>query len=278
VEKKGDRLVFLAKGVTPGFANSIRRTILSETPIMAIDEVVILENNSILYDEILAHRIGLVPLVNDVNEIESILESDPEEFKNKEVGFILDVVAEDDEVTVYSGDLKPKSPLEGVAVKEIVRPVSNKIPLVKLSKGQRILLEAYARYGLGKQHAKWQPVSVSAYKYMPIIKIDKEKCILCGLCIGECPKKIFKQEGEEIKIERALECSLCMSCVEVCPASAITVKGDENSIIFKIEGIGVMPPEKVVLLALKVLSFRIRRFKETLRKLIEGGDTPQDTS
>jgi len=134
---------------------------ISEVPIMAIDDVMVLENNSVMYDEILAHRLGLVPVTTDQSY------NLPEECSCKsELGcekcrasLSLEIEASEASEVVYSSQLKPENP--------DVRPVSDKIPIVKLTQGQRIKLEAYARLGRGRVHAKWQPVSAATYSYDP---------------------------------------------------------------------------------------------------------------
>lgn len=267
------KLNLLIENITPALANSLRRTVLAEVPVMAIDDIVILENSSVLYDEILAHRIGLVPLVNDYDEIRAALEEDPLALREKEVAFVLDVVAEDEEKTVYSSDLKPKALEEEVKVSKVIRPASGKIPLVKLARGQRIVLEAYAHYGLGKQHAKWQPVSVAAFKYLPVISIDREKCILCGQCVEECPRKVFEMKEEGVSVSNPYVCSLCMSCVKICPTAAIKVRGREDAFIFKIEGIGVLPPRDAFILSILVLKYKVRNFKRILERVVVGQET-----
>jgi DNA-directed RNA polymerase subunit D len=124
---------------------------------MAIDDVMILENNSVMYDEILAHRLGLIPITTDQSY------NLPEECSCKSelgcekcrAGFSLEIEAQEPVEVVYSSHLKPENP--------DVRPVSDRIPIVKLTRGQRVKLEAYARLGRGRLHAKWQPVSACTY-------------------------------------------------------------------------------------------------------------------
>ncbi len=159
LSREQDTLRFVLSDISPAFANALRRVIMAEVPVMAIDDVMILENNSVMYDEILAHRLGLIPVTTDQTY------NLPEECTCKsELGcekcrasFSLEIEASDPVEVVYTSHLKPENPE--------VRPVSDKIPIVKLAQGQRIKLEAYARLGRGKVHAKWQPVSACTYSY-----------------------------------------------------------------------------------------------------------------
>jgi DNA-directed RNA polymerase subunit D len=63
--KEQDTIRFVLSDVSPAFANALRRIILAEVPVMAIEDVMILENSSVMYDEILAHRLGLIPITTD---------------------------------------------------------------------------------------------------------------------------------------------------------------------------------------------------------------------
>ena len=108
-------------------ANAIRRSVL-EIPILGIDEVEIVKNDSALYDEILAHRLGLVPLKTEKSSKES-------KFKLKVVG----------PKTVYSGDIKPSI------------DTHDKIPIVILEKEQELEIVCNARLGNGNEHIKYSP-------------------------------------------------------------------------------------------------------------------------
>src|SRR5256886_3946564 len=157
--KEQDTIRFVLSDVSPAFANALRRIILAEVPVMAIEDVMILENSSVMYDEILAHRLGLIPITTDQSY------NLPEECTCKsELGcskcrasLSLEIEASDPVEVVYTSHLKPENP--------DVRPVSDKIPIVKLAQGQRVKLEAFARLGKGRTHAKWQPVSAATYSY-----------------------------------------------------------------------------------------------------------------
>ncbi len=164
-EKTDITMRFVVKGVDVPFANALRRTMLAEVPSMAIDEVVIIQNSSVLNDEILAHRLGLIPLRTDLDSYNL-----PDECTCKSefgcnlcrVSLALEAEATEKTITIYSGNLVSENPN--------IIPASNRVPIVKLAPGQKLRLEAYARLGKGEKHAKWQPVSVSTYEYQPQTK------------------------------------------------------------------------------------------------------------
>src|SRR3989475_5468068 len=113
LSKEQDTLRFVLSGVKPAFANALRRIMLSEVPVMAIDDVMILENNSVMYDEILAHRLGLIPITTDLESYNL-----PEECTCKsELGcskcrasLSLEIEASDPVEVVYTSHLKPENP------------------------------------------------------------------------------------------------------------------------------------------------------------------------
>ncbi len=260
LEKDDASLRLLIDETSSAFMNSLRRIILSEVPTMAIDDVVIIENSSILQDEFLAHRIGLVPLKTDLDTYNL-----PENCKcGSEFGcnlcrvsLILDVEAEDHTITVYSEDLKSENPS--------ITPVSKKIPLAKLAPEQKIRLEAYARLGKGKDHARWQPVSMCAYKYRPIVTVDTKLCDLCGECVKICPKNILMKAGDKIVIRNINDCTLCQDCAEACQkVKAVKVSWDETAFVFGLESTGVLSPERIMREALNVLDRKLSGFLDRL--------------
>jgi len=273
IEKDENSIKMLVRNVDVAFLNSLRRIILAEVPCMAIDEVVIIENSSVLHDEILAHRLGLIPLKTDLDAY-NLPEECPcqSEFGCNlcRVSIMLDVEAGEEGRVVYSGDLVPENPE--------IAPVSNKIPIVKLAPGQKIRLEAYARLGRGKDHAKWQPVSVCAYKNLPKVSIDKEKCDMCGKCVEICPRQVLVKVGNEIKVRNVLECSLCEDCVDVCPQKppAVKVEWEKDSFIFSMETNGVLPIERILSEALKILDKKCNELVEEILSLGEGEEIEEE--
>ena len=261
LEKTDTNMRLIIGDVDAPFVNALRRIILSEVPCMAIDEVVVLENSSMLHDEVLAHRLGLLPIKTDLNAYNL-----PEECPCKSefgcnlcrVSLTLDAESVETTKTVYSGSLTSENP-------EIV-PVSTNVLLVKLAPGQKIKLEAYAKLGKGKEHAKWQPVTVCAYKNMPQIKINPKACDACGECIKVCSKNILVNKSGKIETRNLLNCTLCQDCMDACPKdpAAIEATWDENTFIFNIESSGVLPPERIMQEAIKILDKKTSSFLEEL--------------
>ena len=240
LEQTEDTLQIRIEGIRPGLMNALRRIIIAETPVMAIEEVVILENQSPLFDEIIAHRLGLVPLRTPLDQYTL-----PEDCTCEgagchlcQAGFTMEIEAPEDGFIATTGDLKPQDP-------ETV-PVSENIPIAKLAKGQRIVVEAYARLGTGSDHAKWQPVSTLAYKMVPKVKVDPTKCDGCKECVEACFRKVFEMQKDKAVVVDELNCTLCNLCVETCDVQAITVTHDENSFIVTLESTGALSPVAIL--------------------------------
>ena len=170
-DKKNQKISFTTD-MPINLANAVRRSVL-EIPIMAIDDIEIIKNDSALYDEILAHRIGLIPIKSSsTNETK---------FKLVEKGPKI----------VVSGDFKPNTDAE------------DKLPIILLDKDQEIEIIGNAKLGKGIEHLKYSPGLVY-YKHnldndiLDYIHIDEE---------GECNydedemrnKKLSEEEIKKIK-------------------------------------------------------------------------------
>ena len=132
------------KGVSSHYANALRRICLNGVPIFAIDTVDIIENSSVLPDEGIAHTLGLIPLKTELDG--------SDEF-NSRVVLVLDSEAAESTKVVMSAELESKD--------QVVKPISNQIPIIHLAPGQRVKLEAYARLGRGTEHSKWNSANIS---------------------------------------------------------------------------------------------------------------------
>jgi DNA-directed RNA polymerase subunit D len=262
LEKDDQNLRLLIRGVGVPYVNALRRMILSEVPCMAIDEVVMLENSSVVQDETIAHRLGLIPLKTDLDSYNL-----PEECECKSefgcnlcrVTLTMDVEAKEGTRPVYSSELASES-------KDIV-PVSDKIPIAKLAKQQRLKLEAYARLGKGKNHAKWQPVSMCSHKYYPKIEIAPRRCDACGKCVDICPRKVLAKTDNKIEVRDLMACTLCQDCAEACPKDpkVIEVGWEDKAFIFSLESTGALPPERILTEAVKMLDKQLKEFESGVK-------------
>ena len=131
------------KGVSLHYANALRRICLNGIPVFAIDTVDIIENSSVLADEGIAHTLGLIPLKTELKGSD----------ESSRVMLVLDSEATENTKVITSAELESKD--------QVVKPISNQIPIIHLAPGQRVKLEAYARLGRGTEHSKWNSANVS---------------------------------------------------------------------------------------------------------------------
>ena len=148
--KEDNKISIKLKGISQHHANALRRICLNGIPIFAIDTVDIMENSSVLPDEGLTHTLGMIPLKTELAEFDE---------SNSRIMLVLDSVAAENTKIVTSAELESKD--------QVVKPISNQIPIAYLAPGQRIKLEAYARLGRGTEHAKWNSASSVLRGIMP---------------------------------------------------------------------------------------------------------------
>ena len=159
LERDNNHIVIEFDDIPRQYVNALRRLSISQVPTFAIDDVVILENSSVMHDEAIAHRLGLIPLRTDLErfvmphlcECKSTLGC-----SKCRVLLVLDAESQDKTKVITSAEL--------ISEDEAVKPVNNEIPIVSLAPAQKLKFEAYARLGTGKNHAKWQPTSVAVVK------------------------------------------------------------------------------------------------------------------
>ena len=260
LEKGKDYIRFVLEGVSPAFANALRRIMIAEVPTMAIDEVVIIENTTSFFDEYIAHRLGMIPLKTDLQTyvLPEECECGGKGCSRCQVVLTIQKEAKEDYETLYSGEITSTDPA--------ITPVNPNIPIIKMMKGERLVVEAIARLGRGKEHAKWQAAHV-AYKYLPVIKINKESCDLCGKCVEACPKRILEIADGKLKVKDPYLCSMCRSCEEVCEKEAIKIGWDDRTFIFYVESVSGLSPEEIVLKAADILVKKVKKMKSELEQL-----------
>ena len=181
VEKKDNILIFTVEA-DESILNTIRRYV-NHIPVLAVDEIEISKNDSPLYDETIAHRIGLIPLKNE----------------NKTKGKLkLNVKKEG---IVYSEELKGD-----------IKVIYDKIPITLLGKNQELEFVANVKTGKGSDHSKFSP-GLIFYRNVFEIKVDKN----CPKeVIENCPRNLLKLKDGKIIVEDNYQCDACESCVEYC--------------------------------------------------------------
>lgn len=158
VRREGNYLEFDMINADCSVANALRRILIGEIPTLAVEKVLIHKNSGVMTDETLAHRLGLIPI--DV---------DPEEVDEKELEslvFRIDVKnGESDMINVYSHDIQCVQPFREPWFKKNVL-------ITRLAPKQEIEVEMFCSKGVGKEHAKWSPVCPATYRLMPDIQVE----------------------------------------------------------------------------------------------------------
>jgi len=160
VERGEKEVVIALSDVKVRFANALRRVMIAEVPTLAIDELAIRENTSLLYDEQLALRLALVPLKTDLKDykeddlITLTLKATSPEKAGHTMVYSKELIASDPKVEAAS---------ENIPIVKLIS-TEREIGGIKTVARQKIALDAIARWGQGREHAKWQPVTICGYK------------------------------------------------------------------------------------------------------------------
>jgi DNA-directed RNA polymerase II subunit RPB3 len=214
---------FILSETDTSMANALRRIMIAEVPTLAIDLVEFHENSTVLNDEYIAHRLGLIPIRYQppdsikggdcngafLNHRECVCY---ERCPRCSVEFELDVsfdemipMRSEEELmaplTVTSRDLKSNnpsvSPAHFLSQDEQDESQDAGVAIVKMGPGQRLKLKAVARLGISKEHAKWCPVAVATYKFWPNITINEEQVATLTMeqkqeMVDVCPDRILE--------------------------------------------------------------------------------------
>jgi DNA-directed RNA polymerase subunit D len=149
-ETPGGATRFVARGLTPAFANGLRRAMVADVPTLAVDTLRVMENSSVLFDEQIGLRIGLVPLET------------PDDFEvGESVTLALDAEGPG---TAYASDLVPSD--------ERVTAAEPDIPIIELKDGQRLECEAEAVMQSGSEHAKHQGAVAVGYRHLQRVTVE----------------------------------------------------------------------------------------------------------
>lgn len=223
IDQKENQIILKAK-IGESLANAIRKY-LNQVPVLAVDEVEIYKNDSPLYDETIAHRIGLIPLKMD----KSVNEKTEMEMKLSTKGG----------KTVYSGEFEG-----GLGV------VYDRIPLTTLEDGNEIQIVATARTGKGIDHSKFSP-GLMFYRNVLELKIDGS---LSDKIKERCPENEIKKEGKNIVILDNQKKEISDICEEICNEEEKSIESKSNGeLIITIESFGQLEIKEIIKRTLSIL-------------------------
>eukprot|EP01085_Mycamoeba_gemmipara_P002670 Mycagemm_TRINITY_DN2498_c0_g1::TRINITY_DN2498_c0_g1_i1::g.2670::m.2670 type:complete len:312 gc:universal TRINITY_DN2498_c0_g1_i1:55-990(+) len=288
---RADKVSFLLTRTDRSIANALRRVVMAETPTMAIDLVEIENNTSVLHDEFIAHRLGLIPLSSDRVEFykQRFECSCDDRCPNCSTEMFLSVTCEDATRDVTSEDLLPDD--DNTGVRPVSDPMQSKekgpILIAKLRKGQELKLRAIAKRGIGKEHSKWSPACCSVFQLEPDIKLNNAR--LDELSerqkqewVKSCPTNVYTYDADarQVRVENPLKCTYCDECkkkadymgksglVSIAPKIETQQTGGKEErfekFIFTIETTGSLRPERVLISALQELRGKLSNLRTHL--------------
>lgn len=266
-------------------ANALRRIMLAEVPTMAIEIVNVIDNETVLFDEFLAHRMGLLPLsshfVGDIppdhctgrgfNEYKDCNCFDGCAFCTVE--YELDVVNEEHKImTVTHFDMKetkkyeredwgeekevkicpPKDPI----LTDEENSKENGIILCKLKKDQHLRMVCQARKGIPKYHAKFMACATALYQFQPEVTLQDDDMNTLSLdqkieFVESCPRKVFGLDIEDhVEVKGLMDCIFCDECVAKAKVwnkkDLVKIHMDASKFYFTVEAVTPWGPRTAI--------------------------------
>jgi DNA-directed RNA polymerase I and III subunit RPAC1 len=282
-------MVFEMIGIDAALANVFRRIMISEVPTMCIETVYFHDNTSIIQDEILAHRLGLIPLKvdprlyeyretdADYNEVNTLMFHLKVECTRKSGSKDTDPLHEKYNYTrVYSKDLlwEPVSEQSDTHADNPPRPVHDDILIAKLRPGQKIDAVCYCAKGVGSDHAKFSPVSTASYRLLPEITFKEPVTGADAKALVDlCPMNVFDIEDLG-KVKRAVvknprNCSMCRECIRSEEWNKkVKLQRVKDHFIFSVESTGMYRPEEIFEESIKIFMTKLAQLKKDIEQAV----------
>ncbi|XP_062850884.1 DNA-directed RNA polymerases I and III subunit RPAC1 [Trichomycterus rosablanca] len=292
VQMDENTLEFDMVGIDAAIANAFRRILIAEVPTMAVEKVFIYNNTSIVQDEILAHRLGLVPIKADPRLFEYRNAGDEEGTEIDTIQLQLKVkctrnhrVSKDSSDPkelylnhmVYSRDMKwvPIGNQADVFADANIGPVHEDILLAQLRPGQELDIVMHCVKGIGKDHAKFSPVATASYRLLPEITllepVEGEKAERLKHCFSAGVIELENVDGKQVA-------KVVNSRLDTCSREVLRhddLKGlvklgrVRDHFIFSVESTGILPPDVLVSEAVNVLIAKCQKFLSELDSVSE---------
>ncbi|WP_224335220.1 DNA-directed RNA polymerase subunit D [Haloprofundus halobius] len=238
IEREERSARFVVRGLTPAIANGIRRAMITDVPTLSIDTVRFVENSSVMFDEMIGLRLGLVPLTTPLDDFEV----------GDEVTLALDV---EGPATAYSGDIETSD--------ELVQPADENIPIIELKEGQRLEFEADAVLETGKSHAKHQGGVAVGYRHLQRVAVvgdagefdEAEPNILRGVVETEEGELVATDEFDNDLTERY-------------PGKEVEVTDVPGAFVFHVETDGSFSADELLLRAIDTIDARAAELEDAV--------------
>ena len=245
IKKNSDKTQyhFLIKSAEASVLNAIRRSVISLVPVMSIENVEFRKNSSVLYDEMLAHRLAMLPIKTDVKGYK----------KGQSVKLVLEA---EGPCMVTSKDIKSTDPKVEILEKEI--------PIVKLGKGEKLKLEMSAMMGVGKEHVKFQP-GIIAYNQAP--NINNEKSYKIREILSEFPKGIIDEKAGKLFLVDPYNLKNSSQHEDLMKKFGIELEYSDDEFVLTIESTGQLDADEIVESAVDVLKEKLDTLAEEVKKL-----------
>lgn len=253
-EQTPEQLHFTLKGISVAYANTLRRLMSAEVPTMAIEDVSFSRNDSVLYDEVIAHRLGLLVLKTDLDSYTMTSVCKCKGAGCMQCQLKISLSAQGPK-TIYAKDLVSADPK--------VVPVYPETIIVKLLEGQTLEFEATAVLGMGKEHAKWSPGLVW-YRNEPIIKVNNKHKSFAEFK-EKYPEQVFNKKGE-IDKDLITTPQLVDACIAI-NDNIVNITFDEDTFLFTVESFGALPAKEIVTRTLAVYDEQIKSFEGLVKAL-----------
>lgn len=257
-ELKDKKAVIKFEETKPYFLNALRRVMIADLPKLAIEDIIIYDNTSALFDEIISHRLGLIPIPTDLS-----LLNFKEECTCKGKGCpsctVRYTLSKEGGGTVFSGDLQP--------AEKSWKITEDKIPIVELYGDQRLILEVEAVLGRGKDHAKWQAVTAPAYRIHADITFDSKDEKDVKEFVDKLPKNVVKVKKGKLELTDGEKLPVLESYMDQEDVDFITIKRDPTKYTFKIETDGALKAKDAIVESAKMIEDKYKEFGKLLSKL-----------
>ncbi|MEK6903448.1 MAG: DNA-directed RNA polymerase subunit D [Nanoarchaeota archaeon] len=252
LKKEKNNLVFTLDKTNHVVVNTLRRYAMNYVPVLAIEEAEITENSSALFDEVVAHRLGLIPIVTDSKSYNMIADCKCKGKGCAQCQLHLSLKAKGP-CTVYSSDIVSQDPK--------AKPVIEKIPIVKLMKDQEIKMTMIAVLGQGKDHSKFSPC-LFYYLGYPELKAGKDANV--KECVANS-KGVLAQKGNGLEIKDVTTWTEALG--ETCEKNGVEIEHSDEKFICTLESWGQLDCKEILTEAVKIFDDKLEEFGKLVKKL-----------